>query len=78
MVDLNWTKELPSKLGYYWWRPYKYKSHSIYFVFQGYNGVTGKYEGDFYCRWCHQGLYDKQIVKEVKGEWYGPIQEPEM
>lgn len=66
----EWTKNLPTESGYYWWRKYKYKNHSIYYVFV---------RGDIvYCRWAHEGLYDLQKVSDVNGEWLGPLTEPEM
>lgn len=30
-----------------------------------------------FCRWCHEGLYDKHSLEDVSGEWYGPIKPPE-
>ncbi len=66
---MNWTKELPTKDGYYWWRKYKFKSNSIYYVFNR--------DGVVMCRWAHSGLYDKETVKEVGGEWYGPLVGPD-
>ena len=29
-----------------------------------------------FCRWAHEGLYDKQSLAEVGGEWYGPLKPP--
>lgn len=91
---MNWTKTLPTKSGYYWWRKYNHKSESIYYVFydleqsiakenltrteplSSYDPITKVQPENrvFYCRWCHEGLYDKQKLEDVGGEWYGPIQ----
>ncbi len=47
----DWSKTLPTTAGYYWWRPYLWKSVSIYKVFV--------VDGVVWCRWAHDGLYDK-------------------
>ncbi len=57
-------------MGYYWHRYNKYKAGSMYYVFERKNGTM-------YCRWSHEGLYDLETVKDVGGEWYGPLTLPE-
>ena len=83
-----WTKILPNKPGYYWWRKNQYKSESIYYVFYDHaESVKGcsRYESIvnvkpenrvLYCRWTYEGLYDKQSLENVGGEWYGPLNPP--
>lgn len=67
---MNWTKKLPDKSGHYWWRKNRYKSNSMYYVFDE--------DGVWYCRWCSAGLYDKRTLSEVGGEWFGPLRSPDL
>lgn len=94
---MNWTKELPTKWGYYWHRKNQYKQESIYYVFFDHDESIAKENANrseplsryesilavkpenvvLYCRWAHEGLYDKQTLEKVGGEWFGPLNPPE-
>ena len=34
MSEIVWTKEKPTKRGWYWWRRYKYKVEIILWIFE--------------------------------------------
>jgi hypothetical protein len=74
-MSQEWTKELPSKRGYYWWRRYKWKAIIILYVWQEQNG-------EWYCRDNREFPVDKVVLKDFTqethkgGEWIGPISEP--
>lgn len=72
-----WTKKLPTTAGYYWHRKNKYKHENIYFVFISLEESVGKDENVLYCRCSGEQLSDRRRVKEVGGEWFGPIKPPE-
>jgi hypothetical protein len=66
--ERHWSPVRPIRMGYYWWRRNRFKTDSIYYVFFA--------EGIWWARWCNEGLYDRQPLESICGEWDGPIQPP--
>ena len=64
-----WTKQLPTKPGWYWWRRYRYKAVSMYYVHSDYPNTVAEY-----ARECNGYLVDKERLVDIGGEWWGPIQ----
>lgn len=66
-----WTKKLPDKPGYYWWRRNKYKNEIILYVrrHETFN------EDVWLCRRCDI-LADPTGFTDWVGEWFGPLAAP--
>lgn len=59
-----WIK-FPDQTGHYWFRKNKYKATVLYYVWHDH--------GSSYCRRSAREIFEKELVEEVNGEWYGPI-----
>jgi len=64
---MNWTKEKPTKQGYYWWRQYPSTKPRIAKVW----GYDGECE---YVAWM--GTDNDSNLIDTEGEWFGPIEPP--
>lgn len=66
---MNWTNQLPTATGYYWWRRYRYKAPVLFRVFPSLDRrICRRIDLNIPC--------DIQIVAELGGDWYGPITIP--
>lgn len=61
----HWTKELPTKQGWYWWRKNRYKAHLIVWVFQNDKGQLRGRDTRFLC--------ESDPLEEWGGDWRGPV-----
>jgi hypothetical protein len=66
---MAWTKELPTKTGFYWWRRYRYKAVCMCYVWQD------KASHIWYYRYCGDILYDYHELASLnpQGDWWGPL-----
>lgn len=75
MPVMNWTKEAPTKEGYYWFRWPSYGTPDQYEIAEARRVSPGKE--------LHVRLFDSSgnefepLFKYPGGEWYGPLEPPE-
>jgi len=65
-VAMSWTKELPTELGWYWYRPPKNGNIKMGHV---YLGLSGRLRFTYESR-------NKNISEFLHGEWCGPLIPP--
>lgn len=87
---LKWTKELPSKEGWYWLINFKTAEYSRFYTEMilvhvsasdrhGSKGYLNENEVYIIEKWCDRTVTSKFFIvglKDMSGEWYGPIEPP--
>lgn len=71
---LQWTTELPTEPGWYWWRPEKnIVPHMVYVVWE--STMRSVQKDRMFVLYPHSDV--EFAVDERPGEWAGPIPEPQ-
>ena len=75
---MTWTTEKPSKPGWYWWRDLSaLEATASCMVVYVYEGIGDKFGPMLFVQ--RDGSYgDIRPVRDVKGEWQGPIEAEEV
>lgn len=70
---MKWTTEKPTKPGWYWWRRYPKKKAYKVEVKRG----RGVLRGNQWLEVYWEGERVARFDEPVRGEWAGPLDEPE-